>query len=441
MAFTSSTGENVLLYGFKGDGVTDNSSVLAAMFSMLPTGSEIHFPAGIFFFNSSTAVSNKQFFITGCGMSSIIKTASNISIINISSTAAAASKWKVDNLNFQGNDTGAGQYALNFSSKSGSFVVNNCWFSDFGAGAISVGNTEDSTRLGGLVSGCKFFSNNIGVDIVTRGEYIQIIGSDFFSNTKGIQTAGGNTLIDGCNVNYNVTGIEFITGANNGHSIVSNCNINHNTTYSLNLHDTTLGISINDCHIYQGTLRIKDTTGVVFSGGVIDATAYTFDTNSGLRFNGVSFDTGYANTITLIGTAPIYFNCSKLNGGYAYDADNFGATIESIITTTNASVTTLQTIPANTSSTITVSGYVTARRTGGTAGTTEDGATYRVEFSVKNVSGTATLIGSAITVIGESQAGWDVTLTGSTSNILIQVTGAVDNNIIWKWTTTQYVKI
>ena len=75
-----------------------------------------------------------------------------------------------------------------------------------------------------------------------------------------------------------------------------------------------------------------------------------------------------------------------------------------------------------------------ARRTGGASGATNDGAGYRVEFCAKNTTGTAALIGAGtVTVLGESQGGWDVTLSASGGNILIRVTGAAANNVSWAW--------
>ena len=38
-----------------------------------------------------------------------------------------------------------------------------------------------------------------------------------------------------------------------------------------------------------------------------------------------------------------------------------------------------------------------------------------------------------MTVLGESQAGWNCTLTASGGSILVRVTGAVDNNVTWSW--------
>ncbi len=108
--------------------------------------------------------------------------------------------------------------------------------------------------------------------------------------------------------------------------------------------------------------------------------------------------------------------------------------VHATVRTTDATVTTLFTavIPVDTS--VVVSGYVAARRTGGAAGATNDGAGYRVEFVAKNTAGTAALIGAGtVTVLGESQAGWDVTLVASAGTILVKVTGAVNNAVVWSW--------
>jgi hypothetical protein len=106
---------------------------------------------------------------------------------------------------------------------------------------------------------------------------------------------------------------------------------------------------------------------------------------------------------------------------------------QAVIRTTDGTVTTLYAavIPVNHS--VLVEGFVAARRTGGSSGSTNDGAGYRVEFVAKNTSGTATVIGEDVTAIGESQAGWDVTVSASAGTVLVRVTGAADNNVVWNW--------
>lgn len=108
--------------------------------------------------------------------------------------------------------------------------------------------------------------------------------------------------------------------------------------------------------------------------------------------------------------------------------------IKARVPTTDATVTTLYTavIPVDTS--VVVDGWIVARRTGGSSGAANDGAGYRVQFVAKNTSGTAALIGSGtVTTLGESQAGWDVTLSASGDGIRVRVTGAANNAISWRW--------
>lgn len=101
--------------------------------------------------------------------------------------------------------------------------------------------------------------------------------------------------------------------------------------------------------------------------------------------------------------------------------------------TTDATVTTLATESVSPSTTVHIAGSVVGRRTGGSAGTAEDAASYRVEILAKNAAGTATVIGSSVTVIGESQAAWDCAVSASGGNVLVRVTGAANNNVTWAW--------
>src|SRR3990167_94340 len=106
--------------------------------------------------------------------------------------------------------------------------------------------------------------------------------------------------------------------------------------------------------------------------------------------------------------------------------------VQGYVTTTDATVTTVATIAIPASTTVVIELHVAARRTGGSAGVAEDGAGYVQQATYKNVAGTATLIGSVnVDYTAESQAAWDVTFAVSGSNVLIRVTGAVNNNISW----------
>ena len=101
------------------------------------------------------------------------------------------------------------------------------------------------------------------------------------------------------------------------------------------------------------------------------------------------------------------------------------------VATTDATVTTIQTFTVPSSTTYHVSARVTARRTGGSSGAAEDGAAYRYDGVFKNVAGNASVIGEVLTVVGESQAGWNVTSNATGATVQLRVTGATNNNITW----------
>jgi hypothetical protein len=187
--------------------------------------------------------------------------------------------------------------------------------------------------------------------------------------------------------------------------------------------------------------HVINTTGT-FAGGILygidynpTETSLTGLTHYGIVIRSVSAKNGFGTGTPLAIVDILQNTLGNLVFQYASVATNDDPTVsiyQNRVATTDATVTTLHTVVIPASTTVLISGYVVSRRTGGAAGTAEDGAAYKIEAVYKNVAGTATVIGAPIiTVIGESQAGWDVTLVPSAGNILIKVTGAVSNNVTW----------
>lgn len=112
--------------------------------------------------------------------------------------------------------------------------------------------------------------------------------------------------------------------------------------------------------------------------------------------------------------------------------------IQNRVTTADATVTTIHTFTIPASTTFAIEAMFVARRTGGTAGTADDGAWYRLFQGFNNLAGTATAIGSAVKEAGENQAGWDVNFSASGATVLARVTGAVNNSIVWHMTARTY---
>jgi len=111
------------------------------------------------------------------------------------------------------------------------------------------------------------------------------------------------------------------------------------------------------------------------------------------------------------------------------------AGLQARVTTTDATVTTLQTIPIVASMTYLIEARITARRTGGAAGTADDGAVYIRRSMVTTKAGTVTINAVQDGLTQEDQAAWDATLDVLGANVRVRVTGALDNNVVWHTTT------
>jgi hypothetical protein len=113
-------------------------------------------------------------------------------------------------------------------------------------------------------------------------------------------------------------------------------------------------------------------------------------------------------------------------------------TYQNRVTTTNATATTLHTFTVPTSTTYYISAVVIARRTGGTSGSAEDGASFEIKGTYKNVSGTATLIGVVNKLANKDQGTWNVAFNTSSNTVQLQVSGSTNNNITWHMTSKVY---
>jgi len=111
------------------------------------------------------------------------------------------------------------------------------------------------------------------------------------------------------------------------------------------------------------------------------------------------------------------------------------------LTTTNATPTNAFLFTAASDESYYAEVKVLARRTGGTAGSAGDSASYLIVGCFKDISGTTTQVGSTSKLVEiESQAAWDVDFNISTNTVQLQVTGAADNNITWTYEVTYFTQ-
>ena len=106
------------------------------------------------------------------------------------------------------------------------------------------------------------------------------------------------------------------------------------------------------------------------------------------------------------------------------------------VATTDATQTTLDTFAITASRTYVMEARVVARRTGGAAGTADDGAAYVIRAAYTTKAGTVTLLGLVnADYTAEDQILFEATFTISGTNVLLSVTGVVSNNVVWHSTT------
>lgn len=112
---------------------------------------------------------------------------------------------------------------------------------------------------------------------------------------------------------------------------------------------------------------------------------------------------------------------------------------QATVNTTDATVTTLATVPVASNTVMYLTVVVIGRRTGGSSGSPQDSGIYRRTVRLKNASGTLTLFNLQSDYTSEDTAGFNATITVSGTNALVRVTGAANTNITWMATLEQMV--
>jgi hypothetical protein len=197
-----------------------------------------------------------------------------------------------------------------------------------------------------------------------------------------------------------------------------------------------------DASIGGGVARISTTgSNRLYFEGVLSATGsasgwetngsgYLVPTNTGFRLatGNTSPQCPFHATQTTLGNEVIRIDSTATND------DPMERMFQNRAATTDATVTTLHTFATASNTSYLITAHVIARRTGGTAGSASDSASYMLAWGVKNAAGTVTAIGGAAVTnlhTAEDQAGWAATLDIDTTNVRVRVTGAADNSITW----------
>lgn len=322
-------------------------------------------------------------------------------------------------------------YSRNFMSMSGT-----------GACAIFKGNDTDLTGVSrfSILGNTVVSSGSAALLEVDTAAYVQNIGNNLNTSKTSSTTAGtmlyngvyggvveGNSVTVASTPGTGAQGMKFDTCTN------INATNNQVTGFS---GTSNVGIFISSGSGNRASDNSYSNCTVNYAESGTNPTVST-QLAKGDLIVGSGGTTGPTTKLAVGADGSHFVADSTQSGGLLWFTDEL--IFKATTTTTNATPATLFTFTVPASTTYVIEANVIARRTGGASGTAEDGASYKIRATYKNVAGTATLVG-AITSISsaEDQAGWDATFSPTSNTVLLQVTGAASNNISWKMVARTY---
>jgi hypothetical protein len=202
---------------------------------------------------------------------------------------------------------------------------------------------------------------------------------------------------------------------------------------------TTASIGINAVETSGLAVKGEVSTGTALRGNLTNAAGIGLDVNYTPTNTTIIKAIGTGEVGIGIFTPVVRFHVFGLNNGVNQRLEPVGSVTEdttgNTVNTTDATANvTAQTIAVPTDNVISLESTIVYRKTGGAGvGTTGDGTTIKLNSSVKNVGGTLTLDTVQNTYTGTTNAivGASATYTISGTNVLISVTGVLNDNITW----------
>jgi len=232
--------------------------------------------------------------------------------------------------------------------------------------------------------------------------------------------AGTITTMHGFNMQVNNSGSGVVVTARGGYVFAGTNTGGGSITNLVGLQVQPQASGTNNCELILGNTFPTGNYGIYAGSG------HNHYLDSSVGINQVTASARLHVTETTLGNEVCRIDSVATND------DPSDRIYQNRITTTNNTQTNLHTYTVPASTSVKIHAEVVARRTGGSAGTAEDGAGYEIIATVKNVAGTATLIGAVLVdYSGEDQAGWDATIDVTAATARIRVTGATNNNVTW----------
>lgn len=282
-SITSAVIANVKSFGAKCDGVTDDTVAIQAA---LAANTNVYIPSGTCISGPLTVVSDNTL-IYGNGPASVIKLKASVSSAAL--LDGGLHPLSLKNLRISGGPVTGCKTACStnlsrdgihmISYKNGSIDgVTIDGFDYRGILFVDAGSTDRLSHY--IVTNTTIYQSYIGAYLEANvSEYVRFANVDVNNNTTGIAVSAGNTIISGSKINDNGINI-FIYGtgiSNNAHGAITGNLITHAATYSIYAVDVTLGEAITGNTIIDGTLWLKNSSGINITGGILNVQAYCLD--------------------------------------------------------------------------------------------------------------------------------------------------------------------
>lgn len=205
--------------------------------------------------------------------------------------------------------------------------ISNVEICGFAGGAIHLVNTGLNYDNSACISNCYLHNNNVGLYIPRKAEFNKISNTACSRNHYGCINNGGNNLFSNCGFNGNVTGLLMdstgIINSNNAHGAFVGCNFAHThafddrtSLYAIDLIGQEYSQHFSACIVGYGHLRIRNSSGIVFSGcSILGDVSVTVNDGGLTMFNGCVFKSEEDSPLTKTGSAVVkYHNCYTLSG-------------------------------------------------------------------------------------------------------------------------------